>query len=178
MALITSLVSSPAPKNGRFTVSKASFLRPDNTTAYAVGDVMSDSNVDARAIAFPGVGRSGLIHHASLIHHETDAVAFTLLLFDAEPTNFTDNAALNLDVLDGAKLLLGLDFLDANGLLLGATDQVNYMRFTNLTVPAFRPVSYVTETGLLYGLLVVQTVFTPAAERRIDIRLSVERDTH
>lgn len=164
-----------ATPGGKWSTSSiASFARPANVTAYGAGDSFSDSDETAKAILFPDCGRSGILRRARLVHGETDAAAaFTLLLFDAEPTGQLDNAASALVAADIPKLIGRFDFAQLSKLTVG-TD-IDAYRAT-LDYDALGGAPYSSADGNLYGLLVVTAGYTPASASTMHLRLQVEQD--
>ena len=189
MATVNTIdVSSVATPGGRFAVSTSSFLRPNNTTAYTALDVIScaaadtsDAGSDA-ALVFPGVGRSGMVRAVTVSNRlETDTVTPRLFLFDAEPTNFDDNAALALVTADLPKWVGRIDFTELDKLLVGTLTNV-YEGVTILDhatlAPQVRPITmpYSCADGKLYGLLQTVTGYTPIALTSFVVRVMVEHD--
>ena len=184
MALVANIdtANTPTP-NGRYTVSIASFLRPDNTTAYTALDAISDAAA-AAALEFPNCGRSGVIHTVSIANRlEADAVTPRLFLFDAEPTNFADNAALLLVTADIPKLIAVVNFDDADKILVGTG--INYWTQTgdsaqntgnrNLGKIPYAIGGAAASTSL-YGLLQSVAGYTPVSSTQFTIKLGLERD--
>ena len=158
-----------------YAVLLASFTRPANTTAYAAGDVVSDHASTAAAIEFPNAGRSGTIHSATLVVAETDTASFDLLVFETEPTNFADNAALALVTADMAKLVGVFRFDNANKINVGTNIELYRATGPGSELHA-APASYATTGGgKLYGLLVTRSVYTPISAAKVVIRLNIER---
>lgn len=154
--------------------SMVSFLRANDANAYGAGDVVSDNAGVARAIAFPNCGRGGLIVGASLVVAETDTADFDLFLFDQEPTNHADNAALALVASDQPKLLGVFRFLTGAKVNVGTNLEL-YRAVSAGTDQAVMPIGYTTTLGQLFGLLVTRTVYTPIAQCKFTIRLGITR---
>lgn len=188
---MTTITSSQTPSRGfagsRFDTIECTFARPADTAAYAVNDVISDSTSVAKAIEFAGAGQSGCIVSARVVMTETDTVDFDLFLFDAEPTNHLDNAALSLVLADAPKLVGILRFGNGGKLPLNAAGFECYRPYgnldgavisTNQTVGyAMQPLPFVSATGKLYGLLCLRTGagWTPVASVTFNIRLGIDR---
>lgn len=153
-------------------VSLVGFARPADTTAYAAGDVMSDSTSTAAQLYFQGTGRSGQIISAHLILEQTTQTAdFDLYIFDSGVTDHLDNAPLALVSADLKYLVHKFTFLNAGKVSLGGgsyyemdgSNRFQQGRAFNTTV------------GALYGLLVVRgTPAAPVASSKVWIRLSIE----
>lgn len=169
MTSITNLVTQRlSPKAGHVR-SVVSFLRAATTTAYAAGDVVSDAAGAAKVIEFKGCGVSGAIVGAELVYAETDTVNFELWLFDEEPTNFADNAALALVAADLPKFAGVLAFADG-GKHNGGTN-VEVYKSTDR-----EHIAYTSDNGSLYGLLVTRSVFTPRSAAEVAINLHLDLD--
>ena len=177
MATVASVDSAVVPTNRgtqpqEVATTMVTFARPADTAAYAAGDVVSDSTGTARALAFD-CGRSGLVIGASLVVAETDTADFDLFLFDAEPTNFLDNAALALVAADQPKLLGVFRFLTGAKVNVGTNLEL-YRAVSAGTDQAVPPIAFST-ADKLYGLLVTRSVYTPISAAKFAIRLSVQR---
>ena len=177
MATITSIDDAPARyPSSSAGVLYASFLRPADTTPIGTGDVISDSTSTARAIVLPGAGKSGFVTSVMLIFAEASTVNFTVWLFDSEPTNHLDNAALALVASDAPKLIGRYNLLDAGKVPL-AVGGTNFAFFgTDLaTVNEVLPrKAYATPNGNLYALIQITLGFVPDSEAKINLRVSVE----
>ncbi len=161
------------------TASMASFNRPADTNVYGANDVVSDSTGGNRSLAFPGCGRAGIVHSATLVMQHTAAADFDLLLFELEPTGGTDNAALALSGADGVKCIGMLRFLSANKVNLGSN--VELYRATAASADmAIQPMSYVIPSsevaGRLFGVLVTRNGFTPISGNKFTIRLGITKN--
>ncbi len=166
-------VSNPDP--GPATLL-ASFQRPNDATAYAVGDVISDNSASARAIAFDGAGHRGLIHSVSIGVEETTTANLELWIFDAEPTNQIDNTAFALtSTVDLQKVVARFSLADAKKVLVGTG--LNYYEAFGPTnnEPIGLPRPYTTTNGKLYALLVTRSAYTPTARCLYHVRLGVVR---
>lgn len=176
MTLITN-VDAPATgfPGGRFSYTYASFTRPANTTAYGVGDVISDTTT--AAIQFPKVGQNGAVISSMLFVEETDTINFTLWMFDQEPTNFADNAALALVSGDFPKMVGKFSYQQTTKKTVGSNLNVYqaYDLQATASVNAVLPrLPYRTPDGLLYGLLVTESSYTPISGMKFGIRLGLE----
>jgi len=188
---MTTITSTQTPPRGfagaRFDVVECTFARPADINAYVVNDVISDSAGTAKAIEFRGAGQSGCIIGARVGVTETDTLDFDLFLFDAEPTNFADNAALALVAADLPKLIGILRFGNGGKLPGAASNLEIYRPFASLdggviganqqvNVP-MPPMPFVSASGSLFGLLVVRTAggWTPTASTSFNIRLGLDR---
>ena len=177
MTLISNLDTAPAPvPAGKYSVSIASFLRKAATDTYGALDIVGQTA--ATAIEFPGCGRSGAIHGATMSYAGTNTNLFRLWVFDTEPTNFADNDALALVAADMLKIVGHWDFVDADKLLVGTL--LTHYTSSGATTAANeenRAVPYTNASGSLYGLLQAVTGFTtPVSAAKITIRLLLEHD--
>ena len=153
--------------------SVVKFDRPANTTSYTAGDVISSTTGgDERAIQFKNVGKSGRIDHAIVVMEETDTVSLELWVFDSEPTNADDNAAIALDADDAEKLIAVYTFGDGAKKDGGAIEV--YM--ATLDVEGTNIHRYATVSGSLWGLLVTRSVYTPLSASQFVVILQVKAD--
>lgn len=184
MTLITNLDTahvSESVREGRATGdSIASFLRPANATAYAAGDVISDDASTAKALQFPEcakvVGGGGAVIRAYITVDENMGTVpdLELYLFDEEPTNAADNAAIALA--DGDLPIAVLRFEDTDAKVVNAASSPAGMVL--LKTPVDMEHGYVckADSQLLYGLLVTRTVFTPVTGTKFTILLKLDKD--
>jgi len=172
MATITSTVTSPlgfADSGQTGHVTTVAFARPADVIAYAAEDVISDSASTARAIKFHDAGRNGMIRGASLVTSDAQAATYTLLIFNSEPQNYVDNAAISLPAADAAKLMAVYQFSGSKGFGAFAWQAPAPSPLNPLPVQ-----SYTTLDGSLYGLLVVNSVITPVSAATYTIKLNLE----
>lgn len=148
--------------------SISSFNRPTNTTAYAANDVIFDTTA-AGVIQFDAVGVSGLIRGVTCIMGETDTVNLELILFDAEPTNLGDNAALALVNSDMNKIIGIFTLADGNKKNVGTNREVYEAAAHDL-------VAYTSTDGKLFGILVTRSAFTPLSGAVFSLSLHIEAD--
>lgn len=153
----------------------ASFNRPADVTAYGVGDVISDSSAAAKVLSFPNCGRGGVIVSAGIVVAETDTIDFDLFLFDQEPTNFLDNAALALVAADQVKLIGVLRFLNGAKVNVGTNLEL-YRAVSAGTDQALPPIAYTTQDGRIFGLLVTRSAYTPISACKFAVRLGIVRN--
>lgn len=175
---MTTVANVAADVRGKITrtgPAVASFTRPADTTAYGANDVVSDSAAVAAALAFKGAGRSGKVLACSFGIDAIVVADFDVWLFDEEPTNFLDNAALALVAADMPRVVDVYSFLTADFLSLGGGGQWGRQPTTESQTYGQR--SYATADGIIYGLLVTSG-FTPASGTKFTIKLHLERDLH
>jgi len=172
--------TTKGPQPPESVATMASFLRPNDTNAYAAGDVVIDNVAGPRALAFPLCGRGGVVHSATLLMGETKTADFDLFLFESEPaTGGADNVALGLVITDCVKCIGVFRFLDAAKVNMGTG--MNLYRATSAgtdqAVPKMGYTIGTSETGgRLFGLLVTRSVWTPAALTKFTIRLGITRN--
>ncbi|HXI82077.1 MAG TPA: hypothetical protein VNM34_14820 [Verrucomicrobiae bacterium] len=178
MSFINLSLNAQPPSQPRGpAVLLATFNRPNDTAPYAIGDVISASTGSADTIIFTNPGMVGKVWTASLVYAHTIGADFDLLLFDGNPSGFADNAALALSSPnDEAKLVGSFRFPSANKINIGSNLEL-YRTVGPLGEMHTGPFSFgAGPVGGLFGLVRVNTVFTPAANTRMTIRLHVERD--
>lgn len=139
----------------------ASITRPDNATAYAIGDVVGTD--PATNIAFANVASKtgahiivlGICFRINVGAIPAGLSGFRLHLYNAAPTAIADNSAYNLTEADRAKYL-GFVSIDTP-LDLGDT---LYVRNDNLNFKT----KLATGSTTLYGILETRGAFTPTAQ--------------
>jgi hypothetical protein len=144
----------------------ASITRPNDTTAYAAGDVFGENpaanisfsfEVESLDLYITGVR---LIYNANAVKASMDT--FTLHLYDSAPTAIADNAAWTL-ISDDATKYLGSIIMplptDLGDVLISVKDNINIKRKLS------------SGSKILYGQLVTNGAFTPGAEDVINVML-------
>lgn len=167
MTLTTNLSTQRTSAKGGARRLLTSFTRPADITAYTAGDVINGST-SATVLGFVEAGAGGTIGGVSVVMGETDTSNLKLLVFDTEPTNFADNAALSLVAADVDKLVGIWDFANADKVSIG-TDLEYYSQGS---LP--QGLKYTSDNGKLYALLVTMTAYTPASEAVFSISLHIE----
>ncbi len=161
---------------GAMGPGSASFTRPNDTTAYAIGDVVSNSTSSTTLMTFSGAGRlnagSGYITKAKLVTSQAANVAsFRLWLWNANnPTVAADNAAYAFTYADNSKWIGYLDFPGMATSVGSGTGAFTQMIDTRL--------SYICAAAStsLFGFLETRTAFTPAAQQTFEIYLSFDQN--
>jgi hypothetical protein len=159
----------------RTITRSATFARPSDTNAYALGDEVSNSTSQGSAapLAFDAVtespGGSGYLVKATLTtdNHVVTNGQFTLYLFDSIPTMVGDNAAWPIADADLDNYVGSYDFvLRASGGAGGA-----------VAVSAGDPIPFACAAAddALYGVLVAQGAYSPASGQAFTVRLMVEQ---
>jgi hypothetical protein len=161
------------------TLVQATLTRPDNTTAYAAGDVIADKATEP-SVASIVVGRvsggGGIIRSAKVVGSANQATKADLeiWLFSVEPTAMEDNAAFDPTDAELLKLVAILDMGSTpteGNVGSGADGNVVYQK-GDLAVPfACAP-----SDQNLYWVLVVRNSYTPVAQEALTLILGVERD--
>lgn len=150
--------------------SSATITRPDNTTQYAVGDVVGTNpatNIEFANILPSDVNDGHFYITDAKLEIEKSSVpanmsSFTLHLFNAAPTAIADNSAWTLLLADGDKYLGSIDFNvpeDLGTTLIRWVESINIKR------------KLVDDVTSIYGQLVTNGNFTPAAEDVFNIQL-------
>lgn len=174
MAVVTTLDAAPARFPGsRAGVLYTSFLRPADTTDYAVKDVVSDDTGDAKVLVFPGAGQSGFVESLTMTMAETSTATFFVMLFDSEPTNFLDNELLALVASDMPKIVGRYELLDAEKINIGSGLNLYFATDVGGAPERLPRKSYATPDGKLYGLLQSRTVYTPGSATKHSIRICI-----
>ena len=186
MAVITSLdeshISASLGAGRKYGGALATFLRPANATPYAAGDVISDSASVAAAIEFTNCGArkggSGAIlrAHVSVDVNHASVPNLELYIFDHEPTNHLDNAALALADSDIVKLHTSLIFTGSTAKVLNASASPAGAIQIAAALELPRPFVCDPDSRSLYGLLVTRSVFTPVSGAKWYVHLEIEQD--
>lgn len=170
---------SPLPVS-KSVAPSAAYTRPANTTAYAAGDVISDSTTAPTILTFAacarGNGLGGVIHAAVLIDssNPTTKADLELYLFRATPGATNDNAAIDwtdAELLDlvgvvdfGSTPFVGLAGADGAGNCIYQKENVG-LEFTCAAADK-----------ALYGVLVVRNAYTPIASEVFTVTLGILQD--
>lgn len=155
-------------------VSKVSFTRPADTTAYASGDIVANSTTAGSVVPlnFPncsnGIGRTLQIRRVRIFKTNTSTTnaSFRVHLFNVLPTVTSgDNAALAIAT-GGANYLGQVDITVGQGTGDGAAGQAT-------TEINCHPVGGATN---LYGLLECRGAYTPGSAEVFTISLEMSQD--
>ena len=146
---------------------KTNFTRPANTTAYAVGDAVTNST-SAPTVFELLAGKSNgdrlVITKAQVISNIKGATLplFKMWLFSTTFTSTNDNAALS--IVD-AQMQLGPIVIDL--------DEQHYTAINSLVEKTLiqLPVSLEKADMKLYGILEAQNVYTPGSEEVLTVIL-------
>lgn len=150
-------------------VVSASYTRPNDTTAYAANDIISDSTATPTnlTIATGLTSGSSAIITCARIRVDISAIpagmgGFRVALFGSEPTAINDNAAFDLIDADKAKLLDIIDIdtpIDLGSRLYGTTKNINsHIQLTDAN---------------LYAQLITKNAYTPSAQDVFTIYLGL-----
>lgn len=149
--------------------SATTFTRPDDTTAYAAGDVIADSTSDPTVMEFANIGAAGgrvLLQDATFLCSD-NAVPATLgalrvHLYDEEPAAIADNVAYNLPSADRDKYLGWFEVPTPQDLGDTIWSQTDYIG---------KVIKLAANSTSLYGILETRNACTLAAELSFTIRL-------
>lgn len=177
LATIATMVSGAMVMVGLMVKATASFTRPADTTAYALGDVVSNSTSATTLMTFSGAGRSnantGYITKARLLTSQaTNTASFRLWLWNANnPTVAVDNAAYVFTYADDSKLVGYIDFPACSTSAGSGTGS-----FTQITDT--QRLAYVCAAAdtALYGFLETRTAFTPANAQTFQVTLHFDQN--
>jgi hypothetical protein len=136
-------------------IATASFTRPDDTTAYAINDVVGTNAATNVSLA---VGATSLLITQATLKIKINAVpsgmsGFRLHLFKSAPTAIADNAAFNIIAADVDNYIGYIQF----DLPSDFGDNL-FSQSVNLSYPALAAVA------TLFGVLTTDTAFTPASQ--------------
>lgn len=149
----------------------AEFTRPADTTAYAAGDVVSNSTSAGAALNFSDIVRDneqGIVLRVCAIKSGTGVSnsSLRLHLFKSDPGTVNDNAAFSLAYADRATYIgsLLLPDFSANGATAIAE------AFPTLIMPVATADG---GSGNIYGVLVAEAAYTPANGEQFSVTLYV-----
>lgn len=174
MTNITTLDSAHVTPAGRYVAPYVSFSRPADVLLYAALDVISDDAETAKVMRFDA-GRSGAILRATVAVEEAKTITPRLYVFNAEPTNFADNAALALTSADLHKLVAVFQFGEAFKEAVGGSALNYYIPTGTLNEEVGLPVPFTSADGYLYGILQTVSGYTPGSAIKTGVRLHIDR---
>jgi len=161
--------------SGKSTISSANLItRPDNITAYAAGDVIT--NATAICLTFPDCakekGDSGVITQVTIIDSIQAATPLTgeLWLFSATLTPADDNAAFAPTDAQALTCIGVIPFTSA-GYLAANSVVVHISNFGGLTFQC------AADNTSLYGVLVARNAYAPTALETFQVKLHIIYDT-
>ena len=148
--------------------SSVTITRPDNTTAYGAGDVFGSdpaANIEFENVV-PTPGGHLYITDLKLVVAlsavPAGMAAWTLHLYDAEPTAIVDNAAWTLLAADASKYLGSIAITaptDLGGALVTWEKGINMKR------------KCAEDVSSIFGVLVTDAGYTPTSEEEITLQL-------
>lgn len=154
------------------------FTRPNDTTAYAVSDALSDSTTTPTTLIFAGCGRtnggSGYIVNA---HCFTNLPSFTgtlrLHLFKSTVAATADNSPYLLLQANNAVRIGYIDFI---GFTTGASG--SNTAICAATFPQSRSIGFNCDvaSNSLFGLVEVRSTFAPTANQTFTFTIGVEQN--
>lgn len=168
---------------GRSHTVNGSVTRPNDTTAYAIGDVICNSTSAPTIITFSRAcveqGGSGVIAHASLIDsaYQSTKLSADLFLFDTTVTMDNDNATFTPTDAELATCVGVITFdgtatsplqIHGGDLTAGAGGNA-IIEAPNLAIPF----NCVAGSNSLFGVLVARNAYTPVAQESFTVRLHV-----
>lgn len=158
---------------GAQTATSATFTRPNDTTAYAAGDAVSDSTSAPTILTFAGAARaaggSGLILSARHIKNSTNTAnaSFRLWLYRDTANAVADNAAFPLLWANRANRMGFIDFSHTSG-STGSDSSSSLVTYVGLPFSA--------AGTALYGQLTVTGAYTPGAQEQHFIELQIAQN--
>ena len=169
---------------GRCRSVYGTFTRPNDTTTYAIGDVISDSTSASTVLTFsnavPQSGGSSILQQVTMVvgEYQTTKLSADLFLFDTAPASYgVDNAAFTPT---DAELLRAVAVVTLDGtatsplqihggdLTAGATGNC-IIEASDLGIP----VTALNTDNAIYGVLVARNAYVPAAVCPFYIRLRI-----
>lgn len=163
---------------GKGRVISASFTRPNDTTAYASGDVICNSTSAPVVLTFPRATvtqgpKFSIIAQAILVDSANQATKLAspeLWLFDTAPTADNDNAVFTPTDAELANLLgvIVFDTAFVGDATAGAGGNAIF-RVPSLSIPVFTK----AEDNAIYGVLVARNAYVPVAQESFTIKLGI-----
>lgn len=151
----------------------ATFDRPADTTAYASGDAIADGTSAALVMTFtqcvPENGRGAKITGALLFKDDASVTNcdIDLVLFNASPTAFEDNAAYDPSDAEIQTIRGVISFVNGDA-VVGANNAMWHKTNLDIVVKA------AAGTQTLYGALVARGAYTPASAETFTVTLQIE----
>lgn len=168
-------------RSGGYTTQvSSSKTRPNNTTAYAAGDVINESTSVGTIITFTNTGRtegnSGIITASQIIDsaNQTTKPQLALWLFNNAPTTVNDNAAFapsDAELESGFIGVVNFSDLFVGNATSGAGG--NYLLQTKNENLVFECVDGSRD---IYGILQVLNAYTPVANEKFTVTLGLFQD--
>lgn len=159
----------------------SSITRPSNTTAYAAGDVLSDTTGNAHH-TFSNVVRAygpltGSIETAIITTsaNQTTLPDLELWLFDADIATVADNAAFAPTDAE-SNTLIGIIAFPVSQFKVGNAGSGAAGNAVNAQTGIGMQFSTKNDTKAIYGQLVVRNAYTPVSAEIFTIRLFLAQD--
>lgn len=163
---------------GRARFVAANFTRPNDTNAYAAGDVIADSTSAPTIItlsgAVKGEGESSMILSASLFSSANQATKLDarLWLFDTTVTMDNDNAAFTPTDAELRTLLAVIAFPSTAWIGGDATSGAGGNAVCQAQA-LWLPIVAANKTNNIFAVLEARNAYTPVAQERFDIRFAL-----
>lgn len=175
--LLVKQVRADGSVDATMTRISATLTRPNDTTAYAAGDAVSDSTSAPTVITFSSAaraaGKTGEIVRALMVDSANVATkgSFELWLFNASVTPDNDNAVFTPTDAELATCIGVIPFSlpyigDATS---GAGGNAIYIGTLS------EPIKFTSASGNLFGLVVVRNAYTPVAQEAFTFMLDIEQ---
>lgn len=167
-------------------LTEFNFTRPNDTTAYAAGDAVTNSTSAPTALTVAGVARSlggsGIIRRAEMIDSVNAGTKgqFELWLFSgaAAPTPDNDNAAFTPTDAELLKFVGKIVFHSNNAFVGDTTSNAIFdgTQSGGADAPRALDMDFTCDPTLtnLWGLLVVRNAYTPSANENFAFRLYIQ----
>lgn len=156
-------------------LKQATYTRPADTTAYAAGDVLSDSTSAGTYLTFSGVattnGGGAEVVGVTIVDdaNQTTKLQVQLWLFDTAPgATLNDNAALALSDTDMSHLVA---IIPVSNVYVGNTASGASGNCALVTAGQVYKVACASGDTALYGVLVVQNAYTPVSGESLTVKL-------
>lgn len=160
---------------GKSVIREATFTRPDNTTAYAANDAVSDSTSAPTVPSFtevvPYPTRSGARLKAVTVIKSAAGVTncdFDLIFFHTTITALEDNAAFDISDAEALTIVATVPF--ANGDAVVSTLNASWTKEVDI------PIQCAANSQTLYMAMVMRGAWTPTAEEVFTFKLHLMHD--
>ena len=166
---------------GLITTPSVSFIRPNNTTMYAKGDVVSNATSGNKVLTFEGCARTpggtGWIQNALLIDgsNETTKLAADLWLFSKVVDIEGDNAKWTPEDTELLLLQAVIQWNIADTIQSDVTANIAG-NVVNQQSNLAKPFKCSRESINLFGVLTARNIYTPVALEPFSIILNILQD--
>lgn len=156
-------------------VISTSFTRPNDTTAYAISDVVCNSTSAPAVMTLSNIGRelgsTGYITNVRLVKstNVTTNASFRVYFYGTAPTPINDNAPWTLLWANRANRLGHVDFTLA-------TEGTGSDSATDMALNVNLKFKCASDSKDIYAVLVAKAAYTPGAQEQFYLEVTAERN--